>query len=81
MPPPQPSALIRGKKLHKGHPELKKRVREEIRHKEEERRVDGLEGVRKVRRKLKERETGAVLGSGMNIQYVHPLKPQKEEND
>jgi ribonuclease P protein subunit POP4 len=56
--------------MHAGHPEIKKRVREEMEVKARERDADGVEGVRQVRRKLKERDTAGVLGSGMDISYV-----------
>lgn len=73
--PSQPSVLIKGKKLHAGHPEIRKSVREEIEHKVHEREVDGVEGLRKVRRKLKERDTGSVFKSGMEISYVSLIIP------
>ncbi|KAI9636002.1 uncharacterized protein MKK02DRAFT_44700 [Dioszegia hungarica] len=63
----QPSKLIQGKKLHKGHPEIRGKVREEAEYVEAERKADGVEGVRRVKRKL--RETGCVMDAGMSVPY------------
>lgn len=63
----QPSALIKGKKLHRGHPEIRKRAREEAERVQAERKEAGVQGMRKVKRRIKDGERGAVLQSGMKI--------------
>jgi ribonuclease P protein subunit POP4 len=73
----QPSKLIQGKKLHRGHPEIREKVREEAEYVEAERRADGVEGVRRVKRKL--RETGCVMDAGMSIPYVPLYKASSSE--